>query len=246
MGKTIFDWWWKVMAESNNQILEIGRTAFSFLSFKVKMIIIGVAIGIFIIIIFPVVAIMSIFPENNQQKDNKKGETSNSNTIVVNEVIEGLKKYEGATFPMPFENWESNKDVVTSKFSKSRTITVNGITKTGAHTGIDLVVISISSPKICSVLSGKVVVAKAGNTGYGNYVVIEHIATDGTIFYTLYGHMKEGSIMVAEGTEVKAGQVLGTMGSTGNSTGPHLHFEIRLNKNSSNNAIDPFPYLFGN
>lgn len=234
------------MAENQNGILEIGKVAFSFLSLKVKMIIIGVVIGIFIIVIFPVVAIMSISSENNKQKDDKQRESSNSNIIVVNEVIEGLKKYEGATFPMPFESWEQNKDVVTSKFSKSRTITVNGVTKTGAHTGIDLAVVSNANPKVCSVLSGKVIVAKVGNTGYGNYVVIEHIATDGTVFYTLYGHMREGSIMVAEGTEVKAGQVLGIMGSTGNSTGPHLHFEVRLNENSSNNAVDPFPYLFGN
>lgn len=66
------------------------------------------------------------------------------------------------------------------------------------------------------------------------------------MFYTLYGHMREGSIMVAEGTEIKAGQVLGIMGSTGNSTGAHLHFEVRLNQNSSNNAVDPYTYLFGN
>lgn len=113
------------MAENQNGILEIGKMAFSFLSLKVKMIIIGVVIGIFIIVIFPVVAIMSIFSENNKQKDDKQRESSNSNIIVVNEVIEGLKKYEGATFPIPFESWEQNKDVVTSKFSKSRTITVN-------------------------------------------------------------------------------------------------------------------------
>lgn len=245
MGKAIFDWWWKVMAE-NNEILEIGKTTFSFLSLKAKILIIGVLIGIVIIVIFPVVAIMTISSNNENKLDKKKSESSTLSTIIVNEVVEGLKKYEGATFPMPFESWEQNKDVVTSKFSKSRTITINGITKTGVHTGIDLVVISISSPKICAVTSGKVVVAKAGNTGYGNYVVIEHTATDGTIFYTLYGHMKEGSIMVAEGTEIKAGQVLGLMGSTGNSTGAHLHFEVRLNKNSSSNAIDPYPYLFGN
>ena len=108
------------------------------------------------------------------------------------------------------------------------------------------VVISISEPKICAVSSGKVVVAKAGQTGYGNYVVIEHNSEDGTTFYTLYGHMKQGSLMVAEGTDVKVGQVLGIMGSTGNSTGAHLHFEIRINKNSSSNAVDPYTYLFGN
>ena len=55
--------------------------------------------------------------------------------------------------------------------------------------------------------------------------------------------MKEGSIMVAEGTEVKAGQVLGIMGSTGNSTGAHLHFEVRLAPGGSNNKVSPYKYL---
>ena len=238
------------MAENKNEVLEMGKTAFSLFSLKIKMIIIGVAIGIFIVVIFPVVALMSVFSDDDTQSDDKKQEgssSSSSTTITVNEVIssDNMKKYEGAVFPMPFETWDSNKDVVTSQFSPSRTITVNGVVQTRAHTGIDLVVISISNPKICSVLSGKVVVSKAGNTGYGNYVVIEHKSAENITFYTLYGHMKEGSIMVAEGTEVQAGQVLGIMGSTGNSTGAHLHFEIRINKNSSSNAVDPFEYLFG-
>ena len=146
---------------------------------------------------------------------------------------------------MPFETWDKSKDVVTSRFSKSRTITVNGRVQSGAHTGMDIVCVSKSSPKICAVASGTVVVAKAGTTGYGNYVVIQHLSDDGKRFYTLYGHMVAGSIAVAEGSEVKVGQVLGIMGSTGNSTGPHLHFEVRLNDNTSSNAVNPYPYLFG-
>lgn len=136
MGKAIFDWWWKVMAENKNEVLEMGKTAFSLFSFKIKMIIIGVAVGIFIVVIFPVVAIMSVFSDNDIQSDKKQGRSSSTSsaTIMVNEVVDGLKKYEGATFPMPFETWESNKDVVTSKFSKSRTIIVNGVTQTRAHT----------------------------------------------------------------------------------------------------------------
>lgn len=124
------------MAENKNEVLEMGKTAFSLFSFKIKMIIIGVAVGIFIVVIFPVVAIMSVFSDNDIQSDKKQGGNSSSSsaTIMVNEVVDGLKKYEGATFPMPFETWESNKDVVTSKFSKSRTITVNGVTQTRAHT----------------------------------------------------------------------------------------------------------------
>lgn len=218
------------------------------------MIIIGVVIGIFLIIIVPVVAIMSIFtpaPKNSsQKKGGDKGSNSSSGTSVtisVNEVFDegSLVKYENATFPMPFETWDKSKDVITSRFSKSRTITVNGRVQSGAHTGMDIVCISKASPKICAVASGTVVVAKAGSTGYGNYVVIQHISDEGKRFYTLYGHMVDGSIAVAEGSEVKVGQVLGIMGSTGNSTGPHLHFEVRLNDNTSSSAVNPYPYLFG-
>ena len=216
------------------------------------MIVIGVVIGVFLIIIVPVVAITSIFTPNTKNSSEKKGGGSSSDssstsvTISVNEVFdeESLTKYENATFPMPFETWDKSKDVVTSRFSKSRTLTVNGKVQTGAHTGIDIVCISKSSPKVCAVASGIVVVAKAGNTGYGNYVVIQHLSNEGKRFYTLYAHMVNGSIAVAEGSEVKVGQVLGIMGSTGNSTGAHLHFEIRLNDNTSSSAVNPYPYIF--
>lgn len=94
-------------------------------------------------------------------------------------------------------------------------------------------------------MGGKVIVATAGSTGYGNYVVLEHNLEDGSVIYTLYGHMVQGSIEVSVGEEIEQGRTLGIMGSTGNSTGNHLHFEVRIGANSSNRAVDPFSYLFG-
>ena len=75
--------------------------------------------------------------------------------------------------------------------------------------------------------------------GYGNYVVIEH--SDGN--YTLYVHMAEGSITVMAGDSVRQGQVIGKMGHSGNSTGVHLHFEVRSGGNTSTNRVDPLDYV---
>ena len=75
--------------------------------------------------------------------------------------------------------------------------------------------------------------------GYGNYVVIQH--TDGN--YTLYAHMAENSITVQAGQSVEQGQVIGKMGSSGYSTGPHLHFEIREGQNASSSTVDPLNYI---
>ncbi len=75
--------------------------------------------------------------------------------------------------------------------------------------------------------------------GYGNYVIIEH--SDGN--YTLYGHMKKDSITVMAGDEVAQGQVIGKMGSSGSSTGQHVHFEVRVGGNSSSNKVDPEDYV---
>jgi MYXO-CTERM domain-containing protein len=71
------------------------------------------------------------------------------------------------------------------------------------------------------------------SNGFGNYVRLEH--ADGK--NTIYGHLKQWSIAVAEGDTVACGDLLGQMGSSGNSTGPHLHFEVRA---ADNVAHDPF------
>jgi len=98
------------------------------------------------------------------------------------------------------------------------------------HTGLDL-----ASPNtmVTAAADGVVAVVGSGTTGYGNYVIIVH--SDG--FVTLYGHLAVA--MVTVGEKVTQGQPIGVEGSTGASTGTHLHFEVRLH----GQPVDPTPYL---
>ncbi|TAK57260.1 M23 family metallopeptidase [Patescibacteria group bacterium] len=93
------------------------------------------------------------------------------------------------------------------------------------YNGVDLAD-SYGTP-VMAAAGGEVIVSRMGgwNAGYGNYVVIAH--ENGT--QTLYGHLAQN--IVSEGQVVSKGQLIGLMGSTGNSTGPHVHFEIRGAKN---------------
>lgn len=82
--------------------------------------------------------------------------------------------------------------------------------------------------------SGTVIISSYGwNGGYGNYIVIDH----GGGYSTLYAHNSE--LLVSVGQEVTQGQVIAKVGSTGMSTGPHIHFEIRIN----GDPVNPMDYL---
>jgi len=100
------------------------------------------------------------------------------------------------------------------------------------HTGIDIAVPTGTTVK--STMDGRVIHAGWNTQGYGNLVIVENGA-----YRTYYAHLS--SIPVSVGDEVKAGATIGLSGSTGNSTGPHLHYEIRRNKA----AIDPAPVTLG-
>lgn len=105
------------------------------------------------------------------------------------------------------------------------------------HGGIDIVLGSGSSAGIPVVASasGTVVTAYSGWYGYGHTVVIDH----GNGIKTRYAHMYPGSITVRVGQKVYQGQQIGRIGSTGNSTGPHLHFEVLVN----GYKVNPYPYI---
>jgi murein DD-endopeptidase MepM/ murein hydrolase activator NlpD len=104
----------------------------------------------------------------------------------------------------------------------------------GFHTGVDFPG-AVGTP-VKAVGAGTVVTAQAGSTGYGNHVVIKH--ADGK--FTLYAHLSRVDVTV--GTSVSAGKQIGLLGSSGNSTGPHLHFEVRTS-NAYGAVVDPVAYL---
>lgn len=106
------------------------------------------------------------------------------------------------------------------------------------HTGIDIGHApgksSLYGADIIAAADGVVIVASYVS-GYGNTVMIDH----GGGIWTLYGHIREGGIFVKVGQKVTRGQKIAEVGSTGRSTGPHLHFEVRKNKT----PVNPWEYL---
>ncbi|NGM82347.1 peptidoglycan DD-metalloendopeptidase family protein [Paenibacillus sp. 7124] len=100
------------------------------------------------------------------------------------------------------------------------------------HTGVDFAV--PQGTDIHAAEAGTVIVAEWWS-GYGYCVVIDH----GDGMWTLYGHIREGGIKVSVGDKVERGQKIAESGSTGRSTGPHLHFEVRID----GKPVEPMDYL---
>ncbi|HEU4910984.1 MAG TPA: peptidoglycan DD-metalloendopeptidase family protein [Actinomycetes bacterium] len=104
---------------------------------------------------------------------------------------------------------------------------------TKLHTGTDF---AGGSPAILAADDGRVLMTVT-STAYGNFTVIDHGVVDGKRLTTAYAH--QAQFLVAEGDAVRKGQQIGVVGSTGYSTGPHLHFEVR----EDGTVVDPMRYL---
>ena len=114
---------------------------------------------------------------------------------------------------------------------------VSGVNR--LHAGIDLA--APGGTPIYAAASGYVQVAGWSSGGYGNYVIIYHgKMSDGNQYSTLYGHMR--SVATSAGKYVQQGEIIGYVGSTGNSTGNHLHLEV-WKGGSKANAVNPRGYI---
>ena len=107
------------------------------------------------------------------------------------------------------------------------------------HGAVDFSGSGISGKPVLAVADGIVVTTAALSTSYGNYIIIAHYNG----LYTLYAHGQAGSIAVSQGQKVSQGQQIMRVGSTGNSTGPHLHFEVRTSPGKYANRVNPLNYL---
>lgn len=137
--------------------------------------------------------------------------------------LAGNSKFVGGEFGWPSDSaWN-----ITSPYGRRFHPTLK-VWKT--HTGMDIG--AAYGTNVLAANDGKVIVAQ-WNNAYGNYVVIDH----GGGYTTLYAH--NSKLNVSVGQKVTRGQVIAKVGSTGFSTGPHLHFEIMIN----GATVDPLPYV---
>lgn len=171
--------------------------------------------------------------EENTQVENIQEENNESQTQIIEVqgeenqsksaesiITDSISLKNSFTFTKPIDG------IITSRFGMRNSENKN---VKGNHTGVDIA--SNMGTEIKSAIDGTVVQVSSDGD-YGNHVKVEK--NNVTV---LYAHCKD--IYVAEGDQVTEGQIIASVGSTGNSTGPHLHFEIRIN----NNPVDPLDII---
>jgi hypothetical protein len=120
---------------------------------------------------------------------------------------------------------------------------------TGRHQGADLGDGRAGDP-VHAAAHGLVVLTRdqRDEGGFGCLVVLAHRLGDGGVAYSVYAHLRRGSVQVREGQLVRAGETLGEVGRTGNATADHLHFEIRLASDPTvrwerTSSVDPLRFV---
>jgi murein DD-endopeptidase MepM/ murein hydrolase activator NlpD len=148
-----------------------------------------------------------------------------------NEIDDLLKNKEKLLVSTPAIQPVSNKDL--TRVASGFGYRIDPIYKTvKLHAGLDFA--APQGTPIYATANGTVIVAGNTGNGYGNHVVINH----GYGYETLYGHMVKVKARV--GQQIKRGEVIGYVGSTGKSTGPHCHYEVHKN----GQKIDPVYFFY--
>lgn len=110
------------------------------------------------------------------------------------------------------------------------------------HFGVDIITPDETNGKPIFAARDGVVVASGPAQGFGNWIVVSH-NVDGKRVDSVYGHMYDDGVFVKVGDTVRAGQQIGKIGSNGQSTGPHLHFELWNGGRFEGTAFDPTPII---
>ena len=157
--------------------------------------------------------------------ENRKGSTQMYQVELDNKMV-WLDK-QGRSVNRPFLRSPVEYNHISSKFGVKR--------KTGYHGGVDFA--ARKGVPVRAVANGKVKLA-SWNGGYGKQVQLQH--TEYGPYLTSYAHLSE--IKVKKGRTVKQGDIIGLVGSTGNSTGPHVHFELKV----KGKRVNPLEYTLPN
>lgn len=155
----------------------------------------------------------------NKPSTTKKGQTTTTTKAS------SKPNSSGWIWPLPYP-----ESYVTSSYGY-RSDPISGATK--FHSGIDISMSGAYGKNLVAVRSGTVIYTGYMSGGYGNYIIIDH----GDGFSSLYAHCAE--LKASYGQHVEQGQVIALLGSTGYSTGPHVHFEIRYN----GEKVNPLNYV---
>ena len=186
-----------------------------------------------------------------QIKEEHKDDTIQLDLAVTTNYTENINEIGIQSVEVAKQEVEQKVDILIEEDEKTKLPSINGVLlaslpvngyvssrfgnvsriRSGAHTGTDIA--APSGTPIKAVASGTVTFA-ARSGSYGNLIKISH--ENGV--ETWYGHCSE--LYATEGQQVEAGEIIAAVGSTGNSTGPHLHLEIRVN----GTAVNPQTYLY--
>lgn len=184
-----------------------------FFSFTFKDVLKVVSFVFFFILSLPVVAILVVV---------NTGTAVVSDTLITTSANTGVIEIRNPSTGEISATLSGNtyvpaQGVVTLEFGKSH------LPYQVLHTGLDIAnARGMDGDPIVSFMSGKVSYVGELNWGYGKHIVIDH----GNNMSTLYAHLSRMDVTV--GQEIAGGEVIGLMGNTGWSTGPHLHFEVRV------------------
>lgn len=173
-----------------------------------------------------------------KQTTTKKDNNSSGNTTTTKKQTTTTKKTTTSsdrlsmTYPVP---------------SQTRITTAYGSAGYAGHTGVDFA--CAANSRVVAAEDGEVIIStdlkNADGTyrSYGRYIVIAHTKKNsaGNYVYTLYAH--NNSRVVSKGDKVTKGQLIAYSGSTGNSSGPHCHFEVRTPTAAYEHCVNPTPYL---